>query len=107
MNPNQQHPGTPGQHVRAQRKANRLLRMGYRLQDQFGRFPTAAKFRKVSKYMRQIMRLSNKYDLKIGIIEAPAEALLAIWDGKSRGTANMIAISKARGIPVHVHFIRG
>lgn len=39
------------------------------------------------------------------MLDHPAEALLAVWDGKSRGTANMIAIAKARGIPVHIHLI--
>ena len=31
---------------------------------------------------------------------ANADALLAIWDGKSRGTANMIREAEARGLPV-------
>jgi hypothetical protein len=34
-----------------------------------------------------------------------AEALIAIWDGKSRGTANMIEEAKKRGLLVHVHLI--
>lgn len=29
-----------------------------------------------------------------------ADALIAIWDGKSRGTADMIARAKAHGLPV-------
>lgn len=32
-----------------------------------------------------------------------AEALIAIWDGVSRGTADMINRAQAKGIPVHVH----
>jgi hypothetical protein len=32
-----------------------------------------------------------------------ADALLAVWDGFSRGTAHMIAVAKARGLPMHVH----
>ncbi len=31
-----------------------------------------------------------------------AEALVAVWDGKSRGTAHMISIARSKGIPVHV-----
>ncbi|MCB0339568.1 MAG: DUF2493 domain-containing protein [Bdellovibrionales bacterium] len=32
-----------------------------------------------------------------------ADALIAIWDGKSRGTKNMIETAEKQGIPVHVH----
>jgi hypothetical protein len=32
-----------------------------------------------------------------------ADALIAVWDGHSRGTADMIAAMKALGKPVHVH----
>jgi len=31
-----------------------------------------------------------------------AEALIALWDGKSRGTAHMIEIAKRHGLRVHV-----
>lgn len=31
-----------------------------------------------------------------------SEALLAIWDGESRGTLDMIQRSKKKGIPVHI-----
>lgn len=31
-----------------------------------------------------------------------AEALIAVWDGKSRGTAHMIDTATARGLRVHV-----
>lgn len=34
-----------------------------------------------------------------------SEALLAIWDGKSRGTKNMIQTAKAKGLHVYVHRI--
>ena len=34
-----------------------------------------------------------------------ADALIAIWDGKSHGTANMIQEAKKRGLPVHIHQI--
>lgn len=30
-----------------------------------------------------------------------ADALIAVWDGKSRGTANMVGIARAKGIPIH------
>jgi hypothetical protein len=32
-----------------------------------------------------------------------ADALVAVWDGKSRGTKNMINQARARGLVVHVH----
>ncbi len=32
-----------------------------------------------------------------------ADALLAIWDGTSRGTKHMIDIARQRGLPVYVH----
>lgn len=34
-----------------------------------------------------------------------ADALIAVWDGMSRGTANMIDIAKRKGLAVHVHRI--
>ncbi len=34
-----------------------------------------------------------------------AEALIALWDGSSRGTKNMIEEAKKRGLKVHVHLV--
>lgn len=34
-----------------------------------------------------------------------AQALIAIWDGKSAGTKNMIEEARSRGLHVHVHMI--
>lgn len=34
-----------------------------------------------------------------------ADALIALWDGKSRGTANMIDLAEKKGIPVWVERI--
>lgn len=34
-----------------------------------------------------------------------AEALIALWDGKSRGTAHMIEIAKRHGLRVHVEMV--
>jgi hypothetical protein len=34
---------------------------------------------------------------------AYAEALVAVWDGQSRGTADMIRRARAHGLRVHVH----
>jgi YspA, cpYpsA-related SLOG family len=31
-----------------------------------------------------------------------ADALIAVWDGKSPGTRHMIEVAKARGLPVYV-----
>jgi hypothetical protein len=36
-----------------------------------------------------------------------ADALIAIWDGKSRGTRNMIELAEARGLKVFVHVVEG
>jgi hypothetical protein len=35
-----------------------------------------------------------------------AEALLAIWDGKSTGTGHMIRTGQKRKFRVHIHYIR-
>lgn len=32
-----------------------------------------------------------------------ADALVALWDGESRGTGHMIAIAHAKGLPIYVH----
>lgn len=37
------------------------------------------------------------------MLDHPADALIAVWDGKSRGTAHMIKIAEKKGIPVYVH----
>lgn len=37
---------------------------------------------------------------------ANADALIAIWDGKSRGTADIIRKAKAKGLKVYVHEVR-
>ena len=34
-----------------------------------------------------------------------AEALIAIWDGKSPGTKHMIDIARAKGLCVYVHMV--
>lgn len=34
-----------------------------------------------------------------------ADALIAIWDGKSKGTKNMIDQATAKGMPVYIHRI--
>ena len=36
-----------------------------------------------------------------------AQALIAIWDGKSRGTADMIKRAESSGLKVYVHRIKG
>jgi hypothetical protein len=35
-----------------------------------------------------------------------AEALIAVWDGVSRGTKNMIEEAKARNLAVYIHYIQ-
>lgn len=36
-----------------------------------------------------------------------AEALIAVWDGESRGTKNMIETARAKGLRVYVHGVAG
>ena len=36
---------------------------------------------------------------------AYADSLVAVWDGQSRGTKNMIDEAKKRGLKVHIHHI--
>ena len=33
-----------------------------------------------------------------------ADALVAIWDGQSRGTRNMIQTAQKKGLTVHIHY---
>jgi glycerophosphoryl diester phosphodiesterase len=35
-----------------------------------------------------------------------ADALVAVWDGSSRGTAHMIKYAKEKGLKVHVYDLR-
>lgn len=39
------------------------------------------------------------------INESGAEALLAIWDGQSKGTSRMIKIARKKGLKVQIHFV--
>lgn len=53
----------------------------------------------------------NKYGRAAGLIRNTqmaenAEALIAVWDGRSRGTQNMIRTAKAKGLKVFVHHVR-
>lgn len=36
-----------------------------------------------------------------------AEALIAIWDGKSRGTEHMIKCAESKGLKVYIHMVKG
>ncbi len=52
----------------------------------------------------------NKYGRSAGVIRnelmlTHAEAVLAVWNGKSQGTDHMIRIAKKKGIPVYVHLV--
>lgn len=35
-----------------------------------------------------------------------ADALIALWDGSSRGTRHMIKVARMQGLKVHVHYIK-
>ena len=43
--------------------------------------------------------------IRNGEMAGYAEALIAIWDGKSRGTKNMIDQATKRGLAVYIHRI--
>ena len=34
-----------------------------------------------------------------------ADALIAVWDGKSKGTGHMIAVARTRKLPIFVHTV--
>lgn len=36
-----------------------------------------------------------------------AQALIAVWDGESRGTKHMIDIARSKGLNVHVYYLKG
>lgn len=35
-----------------------------------------------------------------------ADALIALWDGTSRGTKSMIEIANKKGLHVHIHYVK-
>lgn len=41
------------------------------------------------------------------VMATSSDALIAIWDGKSRGTLHMIETAKRRGLKVYVHLMGG
>ena len=52
----------------------------------------------------------KRYEKRAGIIRnkemaAYADALVAVWDGQSTGTAHMIRMARARGLQVYVYTI--
>lgn len=44
--------------------------------------------------------------LRNGVMARNADALVAVWDGESRGTKNMIDTARTEGLAVYVHIIR-
>lgn len=52
----------------------------------------------------------EKYGKCAGIIRniemaKNADALIALWDGQSRGTQHMITVAKRRNLQIHVHIV--
>lgn len=52
----------------------------------------------------------NKYGKSAGYIRNAqmadyAEALIALWDGSSKGTANMIELAKKKGLRLYIHYV--
>ena len=43
--------------------------------------------------------------IRNALMAGDAQALIALWDGKSPGTKNMIALAKKRGLWVHVELV--
>lgn len=41
--------------------------------------------------------------LRNALMASVADALIALWDGESRGTQHMINLARRRGLRVHVH----
>lgn len=53
----------------------------------------------------------NKFGKRAGYLRNEqmadyADALIAIWDGKSKGTGHMIDIAKRKGLKVYVHEVK-
>lgn len=53
----------------------------------------------------------NKYGNRAGYLRNTqmannADALIAFWDGKSRGTGNMIEIARKKNLPVRIVYIQ-
>ena len=51
------------------------------------------KYGKSAGYKRNVQMAEN------------AEALIALWDGKSKGTKHMIDIARSKGLKVYVHLV--
>lgn len=48
----------------------------------------------------------HKRNIEMANYIAPDGGLIAVWDGKSGGTRQMIQYSKQKGLKVHIHYIR-
>lgn len=67
--------------------------------------------RETSKMMRRFPAEWDRYGKSAGyrrneVMADYAEALVAIWDGKSRGTKHMIDIAKREGLQVYIHIVK-
>lgn len=56
----------------------------------------------------KIMKAQWQYGMTAGrerniMMARYADALIALWDGKSRGTRHMIKVAKMQGLKVYVH----
>lgn len=57
------------------------------------------------KWGKQAGPIRNRKMLTGGAVFEPADMLVAIWDGKSRGTKNAIETALHLGVETHVHFV--
>ncbi len=45
--------------------------------------------------------------IRNSLMAASADALILVWDGKSRGSSDMLAKANARGLKVYIHLVPG
>jgi hypothetical protein len=61
----------------------------------------------VEKYPAQWEKYGKKAGyLRNTIMAHKADALIAVWDGTSRGTKHMIDLAKKKNLKIHIHIIK-
>lgn len=76
--------------------------------DQFGEIVA----KELDLYTYRVPANWNLYGKRAGIVRNElmargADALIAVWDGKSRGTEHMIGLAKKLGLRVYVYMVQG
>ena len=67
--------------------------------------------RAMGKLIKRFPAEWDKYGKSAGykrneVMAEYADALIAVWDGKSRGTSHMIDLARKQGLQVYVHIVR-